>query len=56
MTIRRSDGSLGVAGRSARAMSPGDWQTAMESFAHQELFLGALQDPALLRRVRAALV
>ena len=54
MTLRRSDGSTAAGVLLVRRMPVADWTTGLTSFAHQELLLAAMQDPAVLDRLSCA--
>jgi len=54
MTLRRSDGSRAAGVLLVRRMPVADWTTGLTSFAHQELLLEAMQDPAVLDRFSCA--
>ncbi|MEP6561937.1 MAG: serine hydrolase, partial [Nakamurella sp.] len=54
MTLRRQDGTTAVAVLLVRRMPADAWTAGLTSFAHQELLLAALQDPAILDRLSCA--
>jgi beta-lactamase class A len=51
MTLRRSDGSRATGVLLVQRMPAADWDTGLTSFAHQELLLAAMSDPAVLDRL-----
>lgn len=53
--LRRDDGTVGTATLMVRGMEAAAWTTAVGSFAHQELLLGALQTPDTLAALRCVL-
>ena len=54
MTLRRADGSIASAVLLAHRMPLETWTTALQSFAHQQLLIGAMTEPPMLDRVRCA--
>ena len=55
MTLRRPDGSTATAVLMVHRMSAEDWSVAVQSFAHQELMVSAMQDPATHDLLRCSL-
>ncbi len=55
LTLRRTDGTTASAMLMVRRMPSAEWSSALQSFAHQELLLAAMQDKAVLDRVGCAL-
>lgn len=54
MTARRQDGTTGSAVLMVSGMPAVDWANGLQSFAHQELLLAAMEDPAVLDRLSCA--